>query len=220
MKLRSERRKRIVELRQQGKTIAEIRTILGMAKNNLSATLAHMRKQGSLPAIPQQEAVRRQKEAVKKRGCNPELILNLHRQGLSQDAIADQLKQRKGYVSRILRNVQKQETETFRIKLIALYQSGMTYKDMATQLNVTIGCCGVTVNRLVKQGKLKLRGHSKPPKIARHETTEGFVVLPIPKKPTRTYRVSYQHKPDKSLCRRLNKLAQLKAELENKNAPA
>lgn len=191
MKLRSERRKRIIELRNQGKTIAEIRTILGMDRNNLASTMAQMRKAGTLPCIPHQEAVKRQQEAVRKRGCDPKLILDLHANGHSQDAIAEQLKQKKGYVARILKNVQKQETEQFRNKLIELYTRGITYKSMALILNTSIGCCAVTVNRLVKKGRLALRGPAKQyehQNQARQETTEGFMVLPIPDKPTRTYK--------------------------------
>lgn len=190
MKLRSERRKRIVELRNEGKTIAEIRSILGMDRNNLASTLAQMRKAG-LPCITTEEAVKRQKEAVRKRGCDPKLILDLHNAGHSQDAIAQQLNQKRGYVARILKNVQKQETEQFRNKLIELYNRGIPYKSMALILNTSIGCCAVTVNRLVKKGQLTLRGPAKQyetPRITKQETTEGFIVLPIPLKPTRTYK--------------------------------
>jgi len=193
MKLRSDRRKQIVTLREQGKTIAEIRAILGMDRNNLASTLAQMRKAG-LPCISNEEAVKRQKEAVQKRHCDPALILNLHQQGLSQDAIAQQLKQKKGYVARVLKDVQKQETEQFRIKLIELYNRGIPYKTMALVLNTSIGCCAVTVNRLVKKGKLTLRGpakHYSTPKIVPNETTEGFMVFPLPLKPTRTYKRTY-----------------------------
>jgi len=189
MKLRSERRKKIVELRQQGKTVAEISAILGIDKNNLNATLAHMRKRGTLAHIPHEEAVRRQKESVRKRGCDPQTIFDLHNKGLSQDAIALELKQRRGYVARVLNNVKKRKADAFRTKIIELYQRGLSYKSMALVLNVSLGYCAVTVNRLVKKGLLTHRKKTKTdePKRAKTTITEGFTVLDIPDKPTRFY---------------------------------
>jgi transposase len=189
---RSERRRKIAALRADGKTVAEISEILGIHKHNLSATLAHMRKRGAIPSIPLEEARRRQKEAVNKRHIDPKIILELHKQGLSQDAIAKKLKQRKGYVASVLKNIRKAETKAFREKLIILYERGLSYESMAKILNSTLGCCAVTVNRLVKQGKLQHRPRSRPqeklPKPAPKETTQGFVVFPIEDRPVKLYR--------------------------------
>lgn len=185
----SERTNKIIELRAEGLTIREIAAELNISINSLNMALTRLRKSGRVPRIDKQEEVRRQLASKIRKRANPQIILDLYNQGLSQSNVAKQLNQKTAYVHEIVKNLRTQKAATLKTWVIELYDSGKTYKEMAQITGRSMGYLGVIVYKLVKKGIITHRTKPELIKIARNETTQDFFVLPIPKKPTKTYKL-------------------------------
>lgn len=154
--MRSERRKKIVELRAKGLPTREIAKTLGVSLNNIQATLAHMIKLGYITKFTPEQIAEKYKKSVHARHADPQIIIEL-RNSLNPQEIARTLNQKLGYVKKVLKGVQKKKAALFKEKVIELYATGTPYKEMMRIFNCSSGRIGVVVNRLVKQGKLTLR---------------------------------------------------------------
>lgn len=160
--LRSERRKKIVELRNKGLSARQIAAELQIDYNVLSATLADMRKKGYVPYVEKNEAVKRQKASRNIGHIDPDVIIKLKDDGWTQEQIAEKTKEPFNFVANILKGRRSQKTEEFRLKVIELYKLNFTYEEMAKELNSSVGHLGITVRRLVQKGRLKYRSKHAP----------------------------------------------------------
>jgi DNA-binding NarL/FixJ family response regulator len=163
MEPRSERRKKIIEMRANGVSTRKIAQELGITFNNVCATIGAMRKLGYLSKIEPEETRDRAKQyfaSIKK--TDPTLIIELNQKGLSRKAIAEKLNEKLGYVVKVLQklklpSLKRQQTAQFRKQLIELYNAGRTYKELVEILQRPIGRIAVEVHRLVNKNKLQLR---------------------------------------------------------------
>ena len=156
--IRSERRKKIIEMRNNGISTREIAKELNLSLNNINATVAHMIKLGYIPSFTHGETQERYQKYLENRVVtNPQIIIDLYKSGISKDSIARQVKETYNHVVKVLRGVRKQQTNEFKNKVIEVYNSGKTYREMQEILGCKAGRLAITVHRLVKEGKVKHR---------------------------------------------------------------
>jgi DNA-binding MarR family transcriptional regulator len=146
-----------MSLREQGFTRKEITEQLGITRNFLDATLAQMIKLGYVHKINKEEAARRRIISVYSNKPSLEKLIELDEKGFTTAKIATMTGTTQHYVASMLKPIRAKRRQQFNDKLINLYISGMPYKDIAVEMDRSLGQIGVMIYRLAKQGKIKLR---------------------------------------------------------------
>lgn len=155
--MRSELRKNIMMLRERGLTRKEISKELGITRNFLDATLAQMIKLGYVCKVDKEEAARRRQHSIDSQKPATELILELDGKGHTTAEISELLDGSEHYIASVLKPIRAARRKQFKDKLINLYISGLPYKEIAQEMDRSLGQIGVMLYRLGKQGKIKLR---------------------------------------------------------------
>lgn len=156
----NEKMQKIIELRNQGVPTRGIAKEIGISLNYVRTTIDRMIKLGYISKFSEKEVRDRYMNAValrKSKRPSPQTIIELYQQGLTKKEISEKLNLGKHFVWDILKDICQQKSYLFKTKLIEMYEAGIPCKEMAEQLNCSEAKVSVSVHRLVKQGKLKLR---------------------------------------------------------------
>lgn len=133
---------------------------LSVSLNNMRATVNQMIKKGYVSKFDPKEIMDKYVAFVelrKSKRPDPQVLIELHKQGFSKKEIIEKLEIGERFASDTLNGMAKQKSSLFKTKLIEMYEAGIPLKEMAEKLNCSESKVGVSVHRLVKQGKLKSR---------------------------------------------------------------
>lgn len=200
--LKTERRKKIIELRNAGLTLKEIAYHIGESRSKTAAAIESLLKLGLIPKIHPAESRKRYLDSLKLRKYpkfpfNKDHITALYYKYKKQEDVAQELNvapttitairkinedliiaecanNNKYAILRFLIALRKKDKLKFKEKLIELYNRGLTYGSLAVVMNAPYNQLRDMLHKLFLKGKLKRRGVSGRPKKVNTKDFEIF----------------------------------------------